>query len=187
MQTKRMEAKKLKPLDLHWLQQDASAAQSEALSPVSELVISMTEMNAALKGNGALQRRSSDPLELCIFLPNRQGIQFTIAEGRYANASQLTTLLWAEMELEKTTAQKTFALWMCSPLLSIQLKDHHVPFKLRKLWPHLLRRYTSASEEEIFRDEPLLMVRRNVMLSIDEEMRVIHLSFSQQCQLTFLA
>uniref|UniRef100_A0A5S6QZ89 FERM domain-containing protein 8 n=1 Tax=Trichuris muris TaxID=70415 RepID=A0A5S6QZ89_TRIMR len=174
MRTKRAESMRPKPLDLQWFHRNEIAATEstdEQLSPVSEMIVGMTEMSLAAKGDGSLQRRSSEPLELCIFLPDQRGLQFTVAEGRQANAHQFIALVWAELGLEKEMTQRTLALWMCSPLLSIQLKGHHVPFKLRKLWPHLLRRYANASEEQIFQDEPLLMVRRNVMLTTDQEVQ----------------
>lgn len=59
-------------------------------------------------------------------------------------------------------ALETFALWLVSPLLEVQLKPKHQPYKLGRQWPELLLRFTNASDDDVAMDEPSLQFRRNV-------------------------
>uniref|UniRef100_A0A674AQ54 FERM domain-containing protein 8 n=1 Tax=Salmo trutta TaxID=8032 RepID=A0A674AQ54_SALTR len=47
------------------------------------------------------------------------------------------------------SAMDAFAFWLCSPLLELQLKPKHQPYKLCRQWQDLLYRFTEASEEDI--------------------------------------
>ncbi|KRZ09011.1 FERM domain-containing protein 8 [Trichinella zimbabwensis] len=135
-------------------------------SPVTETVIDAR--------NSSLWEKMEDfPLDICIYLPDHRGIQFSVAGGRHASAEQLANLVFDEIGLEKSSAEEALTLWMCSPLLSIQLKAHHVPFQIRKLWMHFLRRYSHGLEEEMTSDEPLLILQRNVLLTMQRQRQVI--------------
>ncbi|KAM9728166.1 FERM domain-containing protein 8 [Menidia menidia] len=65
-----------------------------------------------------------------------------------------------------------FAFWLCSPLLELQLKARHQPYKLSRQWQDLLYRFTEASEEEISQDEPFLQYRRNVFYPKPKELQI---------------
>ncbi|CAL8282149.1 unnamed protein product [Arctogadus glacialis] len=69
-------------------------------------------------------------------------------------------------------AQDAFALWLCSPLLELQLKPRHQPYKLCRQWQDLLYRFTEASAEDISQDEPCLQYRRNVFYPKSKELLV---------------
>lgn len=45
-------------------------------------------------------------------------------------------------------------------------------FEVHEKWPALLERFTTASEAEIALDEPLLVLRRNVQLTVHRELAV---------------
>ncbi|XP_020785877.1 FERM domain-containing protein 8 [Boleophthalmus pectinirostris] len=68
--------------------------------------------------------------------------------------------------------QDVFAFWLCSPLLELQLKPRHQPYKLCRQWHDLLYRFTEASEEDISQDEPFLQYRRNVFYSKSKELQI---------------
>ncbi|XP_036380503.1 FERM domain-containing protein 8 [Megalops cyprinoides] len=70
------------------------------------------------------------------------------------------------------SAQDAFAFWLCSPLLELQLKPKHQPYKLCRQWQDLLYRFTEASEEDISQDEPCLMYRRNVFYPKAKELQI---------------
>ncbi|XP_040039103.1 FERM domain-containing protein 8 [Gasterosteus aculeatus] len=70
------------------------------------------------------------------------------------------------------TAQDAFAFWLCSPLLELQLKARHQPYKLCRQWQDLLYRFTEASEEDISQDEPCLQYRRNVFYPKSKELQI---------------
>ncbi|XP_056140797.1 FERM domain-containing protein 8 [Lampris incognitus] len=69
-------------------------------------------------------------------------------------------------------AQDAFALWLCSPLLELQLKPRHQPYKLCRQWQDLLYRFTEASEDDISQDEPCLQYRRNVFYPKSKELQI---------------
>ncbi|KAJ8384601.1 hypothetical protein AAFF_G00200380 [Aldrovandia affinis] len=68
--------------------------------------------------------------------------------------------------------QDAFAFWLCSPLLELQLKPKHQPYKLCRQWQDLLYRFTEASEEDISQDEPCLQYRRNVFYPKAKELQI---------------
>ncbi|KAF3706638.1 FERM domain-containing protein 8 [Channa argus] len=70
------------------------------------------------------------------------------------------------------STQDAFAFWLCSPLLELQLKTRHQPYKLCRQWQDLLYRFTEASEEDISQDEPCLQYRRNVFYPKSKELQI---------------
>ncbi|XP_023132115.1 FERM domain-containing protein 8 [Amphiprion ocellaris] len=70
------------------------------------------------------------------------------------------------------SVQDAFAFWLCSPLLELQLKARHQPYKLCRQWQDLLYRFTEASEEDISQDEPYLQYRRNVFYLKSKELQI---------------
>ncbi|XP_071757176.1 FERM domain-containing protein 8 [Centroberyx gerrardi] len=70
------------------------------------------------------------------------------------------------------SAQEAFAFWLCSPLLELQLKPRHQPYKLCRQWQDLLYRFTEASEDDISQDEPCLQYRRNVFYPKSKELQM---------------
>uniref|UniRef100_A0A1A8F681 FERM domain-containing protein 8 n=1 Tax=Nothobranchius korthausae TaxID=1143690 RepID=A0A1A8F681_9TELE len=70
------------------------------------------------------------------------------------------------------SVQDAFAFWLCSPLLELQLKMRHQPYKLCRQWQDLLYRFTDASEEGISQDEPYLQYRRNVLYPKAKETQI---------------
>ncbi|TNM85134.1 hypothetical protein fugu_009312 [Takifugu bimaculatus] len=70
------------------------------------------------------------------------------------------------------SAREVFAFWLCSPLLDLQLKLRHQPYKLCRQWQDLLYRFTDASEEDISQDEPYLQFRRNVFYPKSKEQQI---------------
>lgn len=69
------------------------------------------------------------------------------------------TVLFTDIALE------AFVLYLVSPLLEVQLKPRHQPYKLGHQWPELLLRFTDAPEDEVAMDEPSLQFLRNVFFS----------------------
>ncbi|XP_016063900.1 PREDICTED: FERM domain-containing protein 8 isoform X2 [Miniopterus natalensis] len=69
-------------------------------------------------------------------------------------------------------ALETFALWLVSPLLEVQLKPKHQPYKLGRQWPELLLRFTDAPFDDVATDEPSLQFRRNVFFPKRRELQI---------------
>ncbi|XP_072616375.1 FERM domain-containing protein 8 isoform X2 [Vulpes vulpes] len=69
-------------------------------------------------------------------------------------------------------ALDAFALWLVSPLLEVQLKPKHQPYKLGRQWPELLLRFTDAPDDDVAMDEPSLQFRRNVFFPKRRELQI---------------
>ncbi|XP_073739585.1 FERM domain-containing protein 8 isoform X2 [Callorhinus ursinus] len=69
-------------------------------------------------------------------------------------------------------ALDAFALWLVSPLLEVQLKPKHQPYKLGRQWPELLLRFTDAPADHVAMDEPSLQFRRNVFFPKRRELQI---------------
>nr|XP_035933541.1 FERM domain-containing protein 8 isoform X1 [Halichoerus grypus]XP_035933542.1 FERM domain-containing protein 8 isoform X1 [Halichoerus grypus] len=69
-------------------------------------------------------------------------------------------------------ALDAFALWLVSPLLEVQLKPRHLPYKLGRQWPELLLRFTDAPADHVAVDEPSLQFRRNVFFPKRRELQI---------------
>ncbi|KAF6103428.1 FERM domain containing 8 [Phyllostomus discolor] len=69
-------------------------------------------------------------------------------------------------------AMDIFALWLVSPLLEVQLKPKHQPYKLGRQWPELLLRFTDAPDDDVATDEPSLQFRRNVFFPKRRELQI---------------
>lgn len=69
-------------------------------------------------------------------------------------------------------ALEVFGLWLVSPLLEVQLKPKHQPYKLGRQWPELLLRFTDASDDDVAMDEPSLQFRRNVFFPKRRELQI---------------
>ncbi|XP_053416998.1 FERM domain-containing protein 8 isoform X3 [Nycticebus coucang] len=69
-------------------------------------------------------------------------------------------------------ALDAFALWLVSPLLEVQLKPKHLPYKLGRQWPELLLRFTDAPDDDVAMDEPSLQFRRNVFFPKRRELQI---------------
>ncbi|XP_059787961.1 FERM domain-containing protein 8 [Balaenoptera ricei] len=69
-------------------------------------------------------------------------------------------------------ALDAFALWLVSPLLEVQLKPKHQPYKLGRQWQELLLRFTDAPDDDVAMDEPSLQFRRNVFFPKRRELQI---------------
>ncbi|XP_077993861.1 putative FERM domain-containing protein FRMD8P1 [Glandiceps talaboti] len=110
-------------------------------------------------------------LDVCIFLRNGTGHEFNVEGCKRATAQELSDLMQANLGLPEI-ATELFCLWLTSPLLKLQLKPHHVPYKLYRQWPDLLDRFTSATEDQKNRDEPILCYQRNAFFPKCKEKRI---------------
>ncbi|KAI1710127.1 FERM central domain-containing protein [Ditylenchus destructor] len=116
------------------------------------------------------QSDEQDVVDIRIFFPNGKGVQFSVENGQQVPSSTLLDLMADHLKIDSEVASEAFALWLISLLLEVQLKPHHVAYEVHAKWPVFLRKFTTASEEEITLDEPLLMLRRNFQLTVQNEL-----------------
>ncbi|KAF7634126.1 FERM domain-containing protein, partial [Meloidogyne graminicola] len=105
----------------------------------------------------------------------------------YATANDLILMLINYLEIDDfSEGEEALAIWFVSPLLGLfiyinfkhlfpKFNLSHLKFhsKFTQKWPAFLTRFTKAEEHEIFLDEPLLVLKRNVMLTFDRELQLI--------------
>lgn len=108
-------------------------------------------------------------LDIRIFFSDGKCVQFSVEDGSKAQSSDLLQLIAEHLDIPEDVVNCVFALWLVSPLLEVQLKPHHVANEVRNKWPSFLMKYANASEIDIAIDEPLLLLRRNVNLTIETE------------------
>lgn len=116
--------------------------------------------------------------DIRVFLPNGKALQFPIGNVQEITANELMDHLAEHYQIDKEVATEALAFWMVSPLLEIQLKPHHTPFEMYEKWPALLHHFTNANSEKIDNDEPLIILRRNVLLTSEREIECIDQSHS---------
>ncbi|KAI1711012.1 FERM domain-containing protein 8 [Ditylenchus destructor] len=116
------------------------------------------------------QSDEQDVVDIRIFFPNGKGVQFSVENGQQVPSSTLLDLMADHLKIDSEVASEAFALWLISPLLEVQLKPHHVAYEVHAKWPVFLRKFSTASEEEIALDEPLLVLRRNFQLTVQNEL-----------------
>uniref|UniRef100_F1L175 FERM domain-containing protein 8 n=1 Tax=Ascaris suum TaxID=6253 RepID=F1L175_ASCSU len=114
----------------------------------------------------------NDAIDITVFLADQRGYKFALVGGKVSTASDLIYLMADRLGIDTAILQETCALWMISDLLEVQLKPHHIPYEIRRSWTVLLKRFTQAELDEIVADEPLIVLKRNVQLSIEREIEL---------------
>ncbi|KAL4706968.1 hypothetical protein ACJJTC_019506 [Scirpophaga incertulas] len=113
---------------------------------------------------------TSNPVT-CIYLMSRVAIMVemsseevpsSVPASRFLSTVLATEELGLTQQSARSLAANVFALWMCSPLLEIQLKPYHCPWKIWANWQSLVQRYGHGSESRRARDQPVLKLQRNV-------------------------
>ncbi|KAL8184053.1 UNVERIFIED_CONTAM: FERM domain-containing protein 8 [Gekko kuhli] len=125
---------------------------------------------SAHSGAASLPR---DPrtLDVVVYLINDTEVRLTVDNLPSATALELHRLVRDALRLPEC-ALEVFSLWLVSPLLEVQLKPKHQPYKVCRQWHELLNRFTSGSEYEIYEDEPSLQLRRNVFFPKRKELQI---------------
>ncbi|XP_028660001.1 FERM domain-containing protein 8 [Erpetoichthys calabaricus] len=110
---------------------------------------------------GSLSSAGARALEVLIYLVNDTAIQLMVDNMTSITAQDLGRSVREALQLPEI-AGDVFTLWIVSPLLELQLKPKHQPYKLCRQWQDLLYRFTDCSDDDIAHDEPCLQLRRNV-------------------------
>lgn len=119
----------------------------------------------------AMQTLSFQPLTVAVFLVEKSGRLLNLEEGRNTIAGTINTIMAENLSLPPVASQ-VFCVWLLSPLLQLQLKAHHRPFRLRKVWVELLKKFTNVTDEVAEKDEPILCYQRNSFFPLSEEKRI---------------
>ncbi|XP_064359310.1 FERM domain-containing protein 8 isoform X1 [Dromaius novaehollandiae] len=120
---------------------------------------------------GGARRGSGAGPDVLVFLADGAAVPLALEHPPGATAAELLRLLRDALRLPEANAD-ALALWLVSPLLEVQLKPKHQPFRLCRQWPELLLRFSDASDSAVAQDEPCLQLRRNVFFSKKKELQL---------------
>lgn len=109
--------------------------------------------------------------DLLVYLASDSAVHLTLEGLGCMNAQELGRNVREALNIPNS-AVDVFAFWFCSPLLDLQLKPKHLPYKLCRQWQDLLYRFTEAPAEDISQDEPVLMYKRNVFCPRSKELQI---------------
>ncbi|XP_072302675.1 FERM domain-containing protein 8 [Eucyclogobius newberryi] len=127
--------------------------------------------NLSQRGSVASSATLSRAQDVLIYLFGESAVHLTVEGLGSVTVQELGRSVRETLNIPDSI-QDVFAFWLCSPLLELQLKPRHQPYKLCRQWHDLLYRFTEASEEDISQDEPFLQYRRNVFYSKSKELLI---------------
>lgn len=110
-------------------------------------------------------------LDVLVYLINDTVVPLTLDGLTSMTSHEVHSIVRQALQLPEI-AQDVFSLWLVSPLLEVQLKPKHQPYKVCRQWQELLFRFTECSEEDITQDEPALQFRRNVFFPKRRELQI---------------
>ncbi|KAM6158921.1 FERM domain-containing protein 8 [Rhynchocyon petersi] len=136
-----------------------------------------TEGSAGQTGAAERSRRSSVSsmgargADVLVYLADDSVVPLAVENLPSLSAHELHRVVREVLQLPDM-ALDVFALWLVSPLLEVQLKPKHQPYKLGRQWPELLLRFSDAPDEDVAVDEPSLQFRRNVFFPKWRELQI---------------
>lgn len=125
----------------------------------------------SLRGSVASSATLSRAQDVLIYLFGDSAVHLTLEGLGTVTVQELGRNVREALHTPESV-QDVFAFWLCSPLLELQLKTRHQPYKLCRQWHDLLYRFTEASEEDISQDEPCLQYRRSVFYPKSKELQI---------------
>ncbi|XP_030619453.1 FERM domain-containing protein 8 isoform X4 [Delphinapterus leucas] len=136
-----------------------------------------TEGNAGQPGPADRSHRSSvssvgaRAADVLVYLADDTMVPLAVENLPSLTAHELHQAVREVLQLPDV-ALDAFALWLVSPLLEVQLKPKHQPYKLGRQWQELLLRFTDAPDDDVAMDEPSLQFRRNVFFPKRRELQI---------------
>lgn len=136
-----------------------------------------TEGHAGQPGPGERSHRSSvssvgaRAADVLVYLADDSVVPLAVENLPSLSAHELHRAVREVLQLPDV-ALDAFALWLVSPLLEVQLKPKHQPYKLGRQWLELLLRFTNAPDDDVATDEPSLQFRRNVFFPKRRELQI---------------
>ncbi|XP_017779690.1 PREDICTED: FERM domain-containing protein 8 [Nicrophorus vespilloides] len=100
----------------------------------------------------------------CVYLHSNIAIMLEVEDTPTATTDLLlqSIINSDELGLNKQLSSQIFSLWMCSPLLELQLKPTHKPYEIRRSWRSLVHQFSHDALERQQQDEPVVYFQRNV-------------------------
>eukprot|EP00052_Salpingoeca_macrocollata_P008294 m.65855 g.65855 ORF g.65855 m.65855 type:complete len:460 (+) comp16523_c0_seq2:600-1979(+) len=100
------------------------------------------------------------PLEAVVtFLDGTETI-LSCPQGKYTTGEELREMVARDRGVPAEYSA-LFAIWIVSGSLQLQMKAHHMPFKVLKKWPELLQSYTHSDP---FGEVPVMYFKRDAIV-----------------------
>ncbi|OAF71401.1 FERM domain-containing protein 8 [Intoshia linei] len=115
------------------------------------------------------KKNQNNVVQCVVYFMDKSYIKMNLVDGENMNAGDLFEESINRKGLPLFMARQLFSLWIVSDYLELQLKPNHIPFKYCSYWEELLELYSDASDTEIERDEPILMIQRNIYFPKEKE------------------
>lgn len=128
----------------------------------------MQSFKSKKDGGGSTSKTKSAKKALIMTL---DGTEITIdcPDGRYTNSEELLKLLYQQKRIPEEDGQ-LFGLWVVSASLQLQLKPHHLPFKILKKWHDILE---SLATGDTYSEEPTMYWKRDALTHQAMEKKVV--------------
>ncbi|XP_013170886.1 PREDICTED: FERM domain-containing protein 8 isoform X2 [Papilio xuthus] len=148
-----------------------AAGSFSTTEPMTSGGSSSSAISPPLPGSSSSSSSVSSTQSTCIYLMSQTAIMVemsadevatSVTASRFLNAVLAADELGLVQPSTRSLAANVFALWMCSPMLEVQLKPHHCPWRIWAGWQMLLRRYGYGPSSKRSRDVPILRMQRNV-------------------------
>ncbi|CAB4029944.1 Hypothetical predicted protein [Paramuricea clavata] len=147
---------------------EKSSMKSKAHRPHHLKIPKALQRSFSAQSNGNQQAKA---ISVAVFLVEKVGRLLNLEYGKDTTAGLICKMMVENLAMS-SQAKDVFCIWLVSPLLQLQLKDHHQPLRMRMKWPDLLRRFTAASTEMIEKDDPILSFQRNSFFPLQDERKV---------------
>ncbi|KPJ13937.1 FERM domain-containing protein 8 [Papilio machaon] len=148
-----------------------AAGSFSTTEPMTSGGSSSSAISPPLPGSSSSSSSVSSTQSTCIYLMSQTAIMVemsadevatSVTASRFLNAVLAADEMGLVQPSTRSLAANVFALWMCSPMLEVQLKPHHCPWRIWAGWQMLLRRYGYGPSSKRSRDVPILRMQRNV-------------------------
>jgi len=119
----------------------------------------MQESFKLKKQGSSSQGKSQSAKKALIMTLDGTEIIIDCPNGRYTNATELLTLLYQQKSMPEEDGH-LFGLWVVSASLQLQLKPHHLPFKILKKWHDILE---SLATGDTYSEEPTMYWKKDAL------------------------
>jgi len=116
--------------------------------------------------------KTSPPKDGSVYLLDGTDLIVHCPNGTYTTTKEMTDKVHVKVGVYPED-QPLFGLWIVSASLQLQLKPHHLPFKLLKTWHDVLEAYAQVNDgHDTYNEHPQLYWKRDALMHMGAEKKV---------------
>jgi len=117
--------------------------------------------------------KASTPKEGSVYMLDGTELMVHCPNGTYTTTKEMIDKVHDKVGVLPED-QPLFGLWVVSASLQLQLKPHHLPFKLLKTWHDILEAYAQVNDDEAdtYNEQPQLYWKRDALMHMGAEKKV---------------